>query len=132
MGIQRELERVFDLEIDTLIKVREGINGSYTQAVELLFQCSGKIVVTGMGKSGLIAQKIAATMISTGTPAYFLHPGDALHGDVGIIRDGDVLLAISKSGETDELLSILAYVKRAEVPIISITAAPKSVSSNIF
>ena len=126
MSILEELDRVFKLEIDTLMKLRDSLDGSYTKATELLFQCSGKVVVTGMGKSGLIAQKISATMVSTGTPAVFLHPSDGMHGDVGIIREGDAVLAISKSGETEELLSILLYIKKVSVPVISITADPDS------
>ena len=126
MSILDEMDRVFQLEIDTLVRVRESLDESYARASELLFQCSGKVVVTGMGKSGLIAQKIAATFVSTGTPALFLHPGDGMHGDVGIIMDGDVVLAIGKSGETEELLNILLYVKKIGVPVISITASPRS------
>ena len=121
-----EMLRVFQLEIDTLVKVRDSLDESYSRAADLLAECKGKVVVTGMGKSGLIAQKIASTMVSTGTPALFLHPGDGMHGDVGIIGEGDVVLAISKSGETEELLAILLYVKKIGVPVISITANPAS------
>ena len=102
------------------------MDGAYSQAVQLLLECRGKVVVTGMGKSGLIAQKIAATMVSTGTLAVFLHPGDGIHGDVGIIAEDDVVVAISKSGETEELLNILHYVKDIGVPVVSITAQPRS------
>ena len=126
MNILDEVQRVFQMEIDTLVRIRQGLDGSYADATEMLFRCSGKVVVTGMGKSGLIAQKIASTMASTGTPAVFLHPGDGMHGDVGIIMAGDVVLAVSKSGESDELLNILPYVKRLGIPVISITANPKS------
>ena len=121
-----ELDRVFQLEIETLIKVRESLNGDYTEAVELLFSCKGKVVVSGAGKSGLIAQKIAATMVSTGTPAVALHPGDAMHGDAGVIHGGDVFLGISKSGETGELLNLLPYLNQTKVPVISITANAES------
>lgn len=126
MGILDEIDRVFGLEIETLVKVRHGLDGVYTKAAELLFQCGGKIVVTGVGKSGLIAQKIAATMVSTGTAAIFLHPSDGMHGGVGIIQKGDVVLAISKSGETAELLNVLLFVKHIGVPVISITANRQS------
>ena len=126
MGTLEELDRVFQQEIETLINVRESLNGAYTEAVEILFRCSGKVVVTGVGKSGLIGQKIASTMVSTGTPAFFLHPSDAMHGDVGIVKNGDVLLVVSKSGESDELLSILNYVRNIGVLAISITANPAS------
>jgi len=121
-----ELDRVFQLEIETLIKVRESLNGDYTEAVELLFSCKGKVVVSGAGKSGLIAQKIAATMVSTGTPAVALHPGDAMHGDAGVIHGGDVFLGISKSGETEELLNLLPYLNQTKVAVISITANAES------
>ncbi len=126
MNILEELDRVFDLEIDTLGKVRQCLDGSHIRAAELLFACTGKVIVTGAGKSGLVAQKIASTMVSTGSPAVFLHPGDGLHGDVGIIGEGDVVVAISKSGETDEILNILPYIKKIGAPIISVTASPES------
>jgi len=126
MSILEDLNRVFDLEIETLMKTRDQLDGTYEEAVKLIFDCSGKVVVTGMGKSGLIAQKIAATMVSTGTMAIYLHPGDGLHGDVGILQPEDVLLGLSKSGETEELLDILMYARKAHFPVISITANPKS------
>lgn len=126
MIILDEIDRVFRLEIDTLVKVRDNLDASYARATELLFECSGKVIVTGMGKSGYIAQKIAATMVSTGSPAIFLHSSEGTHGDVGIIKEGDILLAVSKSGETEELLNVLLYVKKLGVPVISITANSKS------
>ena len=125
-SVLHDIDQVFQLEIDTLIKVRKSLNGDYTRAAEMLFACSGKVVVTGMGKSGLIAQKIVGTMVSTGTSAVFLHPSDAMHGDVGIIRAGDVVLAISKSGESGELLALLPYIKEVGAPVISVTAEPES------
>jgi len=124
--VLREIDRVFQVEIETLIRVREQLNEDYIKAVELLFACSGKVVISGAGKSGLIAQKIAATMVSTGTSAVSLHPSDAMHGDAGVIQKGDVVIAISKSGETEELLSLLPYLKQLAVPIVSITASPNS------
>jgi len=126
INVLDEIDRVFQLEIDTLVKVRESLNGNYSEATHLLYGCQGKVVVSGAGKSGLIAQKVAATMVSTGTLATFLNPSDGLHGDVGIIRKGDVVLAISKSGETDELLDVLPFLKQADVPVILITANSKS------
>jgi arabinose-5-phosphate isomerase len=122
INVLDEIDRVFQLEIDTLLKVRRSLGEPYAKAIDLLFNCTGSIVVTGMGKSGLIAQKIAATLVSTGTAAVFLHPGDGMHGDVGIVKRDDVVLTISKSGETEELLSILLYVRSLGVPVISITA----------
>ncbi len=93
----------------------------FGRAVELLYGCAGRVVVTGMGKSGLIARKIAATLTSTGSPALFLHPAEALHGDLGMVVRGDVVLALSASGETDEILQLLATVKRLGVPLITLT-----------
>ena len=126
MDILNEIDRVFDTEISTLAQTRENLGGSYAQAVKLLFECSHNVVVSGAGKSGLIAQKIASTMVSTGTPAIFLHPYDGMHGDVGIVREGDVVVGISKSGETEELLNILPYLKSIGVDLISITGNPES------
>jgi arabinose-5-phosphate isomerase len=94
---------------------------AFQQAVDLLFCCAGRVVVTGMGKSGLIARKIAATLSSTGTPALYLHPVEALHGDLGMVVRGDVVLALSSSGETEEILALLATIKRLRVPLIAMT-----------
>jgi len=95
--------------------------GDFARALELLYGCAGRIVVTGMGKSGLIARKIAATLTSTGSPALFLHPAEAMHGDLGMVVRGDVVLALSASGETGEILQLLATVKRLGVPLITMT-----------
>lgn len=121
-----EIIRVFKQEIATLAATCESLDDSYVKATQLLYECNGKVVVTGVGKSGLIGTKIAATMVSTGTPAVFMHPGDAMHGDMGIIRPGDVVLAISKSGETEELLTVLLYTRKIGAQIISITANDNS------
>ncbi len=126
MNALDEITRVFSLEIDTLAEVRDSLGPAYGEAVDLIFKCQGKVVATGMGKSGFIAQKIASTMVSTGTPAAFLHPSDGLHGDVGIVTPGDVVLAVSKSGESEELRDLLPYVRKVGVPVISITAYPES------
>jgi arabinose-5-phosphate isomerase len=97
------------------------MSAAFQRAVELMFCCAGRVVVTGMGKSGLIARKIAATLSSTGTPALYLHPVEALHGDLGMVVQGDVVLALSASGETEEILALLATIKRLLVPLISMT-----------
>ena len=97
------------------------LDGSFVQACQLLLACTGRVVVSGMGKSGHIASKIAATLASTGTPAFFVHPGEASHGDVGMITTNDVVLALSNSGETDELTTILPVIKRLNVPLIALT-----------
>jgi arabinose-5-phosphate isomerase len=95
--------------------------GAFAQAVELVENCRGRVVVTGMGKSGIVARKIAATLSSTGTPALFMHPVEAVHGDLGMVVVGDVVLALSASGETEEILRLLATIKRLQVPLIALT-----------
>jgi arabinose-5-phosphate isomerase len=100
------------------------LNGRFAEAVELLLGAKNKVIVTGVGKSGLIGQKIAATMTSTGTPAFFLHPTDALHGDLGLVRKGDAAIIISKSGETDELYALLSMLKRRGVRIVALLGKP--------
>ncbi|MDD5065869.1 MAG: KpsF/GutQ family sugar-phosphate isomerase [bacterium] len=114
-------------EIEALQILKKRMGGSFTQAADLLFRCKGKVVITGMGKSGLIGQKIAATMTSTGTPAFFLDPAEGSHGDLGLVLREDVVIALSKSGETDEIVKILPYFKRYDVKLITITSAPESV-----
>jgi arabinose-5-phosphate isomerase len=100
--------------------------GAFTVAVECLAECGGRVVVTGMGKSGLVARKIAATLSSTGTPSLFLHPAEALHGDLGAVVRGDVVLALSQSGETEEILNLLATIKRLEARLIAMTGELRS------
>lgn len=118
-------EKVVRIEANALRALADRLAGpmaaGFTRAVELLYGCAGRIVVTGMGKSGLIARKIAATLTSTGSPALFLHPAEALHGDLGMVVRGDVVLALSASGETGEILHLLATVKRLGVPLITMT-----------
>ncbi|HET8579828.1 MAG TPA: KpsF/GutQ family sugar-phosphate isomerase, partial [Nitrospiraceae bacterium] len=98
----------------------------FTEAVDLLYRCAGKVVVSGMGKSGLIGQKIAATLASTGTPAFFLHPAEGIHGDLGMLARRDALIAISNSGETEELLKLLPFVKRLNIPVVALTGRVQS------
>ncbi len=112
---------VFDIEANAILKLKSGINGNFDKAIDLLYNSKGKVIITGMGKSGLIGKKIAATLTSTGTPSYFLHPAESTHGDSGIITRDDVVIAISNSGETQELLNLLPLIKRFGVPIISMT-----------
>ena len=118
-------ERVVRIEAEALRALADRIAGPmaavFQRAVDLMFCCAGRVVVTGMGKSGLIARKIAATLSSTGTPALYLHPVEALHGDLGMVVRGDVVLALSASGETEEILALLATIKRLQVPLISMT-----------
>jgi len=112
---------VFDIEANAILRLKQSLNINFDRALDILFQCRGKVIVTGMGKSGLIGKKIAATLTSTGTPSYFLHPAESTHGDSGIITREDVVIAISNSGETQELLNLLPLIKRFGVPIISMT-----------
>jgi len=118
-------ENVVRIEAEALRALADRIGGpmaaAFQRAVDLLFSCAGRVVVTGMGKSGLIARKIAATLSSTGTPALYLHPVEALHGDLGMVVRGDVVLALSTSGETEEILALLATIKRLRVPLIAMT-----------
>lgn len=113
--------RTFSNQIDALDNLKQRLDSSFTKTCETLLACKGKVVVSGMGKSGHIANKIAATLASTGTPAFFMHPGEANHGDFGMLSKEDVLIAISNSGETAELIGLLPAVKRLNIPIIAIT-----------
>src|SRR5579863_4953267 len=118
-------ENVVRIEAEALRALADRIAGPmagvFQRAVDLMFCCAGRVVVTGMGKSGLIARKIAATLSSTGTPALYLHPVEALHGDLGMVVRGDVVLALSASGETEEILALLATIKRLQVPLLTMT-----------
>jgi arabinose-5-phosphate isomerase len=118
--------RVLAIEAQALQELSGRLDASFDQAVELLFACRGRVIVTGMGKSGLVGRKISATLSSTGTPSFFLHPADALHGDLGMLARGDSLLAISYGGETPEILNLLETLKRLEVPITSLIGRGKS------
>src|SRR6056297_61227 len=118
--------RVLQIEADAVLKLKERIDGGFSQAVELILACRGKVVVTGMGKSGLICQKIAATMASTGTPTFFLHPAEGIHGDLGMLSKNDVVIAISYSGETEEVSRILPVIKRMGLPLIAISGNASS------
>ena len=122
INILDEIARVLDIEIEALRSVRLNISSAFVRAVELIAACRGQVLVSGIGKSGIIGTKIAATLRSTGTAATFLHPGDALHGDVGTVREEDVLLAIGKSGESTELNAVLRVVRKIGIPIIAITS----------
>ncbi len=117
---------VIQVEAQAVAALAEQINANFVAACTLMFNCTGRVIVTGMGKSGHIAGKIAATLASTGTPAFFVHSGEASHGDLGMITRHDVVLALSNSGETEELLKILPIIKRLGVPLIAMTGNPTS------
>lgn len=119
-------ENVLRLESDGILSMIERLDESFVNAVQLLRQCRGKVVVTGLGKSGLICRKIAATLASTGTPAFFLHSGDGVHGDLGMVMQGDVVLAVSNSGETEEILKLLPHFKHHGIKLIVMTGNPES------
>jgi len=122
----RLAERVLRIEADAILGLIPRLDERFERAVELLRGCGGRVIVTGMGKSGLIGRKIAATLASTGTPAHFLHPAEGVHGDLGMVARGDVVLTLSNSGETDEVLAILPPLKRLGVPIVLLTGNPTS------
>ncbi len=118
--------KVFRIEADAIIALIDRLDGSFTSAVDLLADCRGRVLLTGMGKSGIIARKIAATLSSTGTSAFFLHPADAIHGDVGALQAEDVVVALSYGGETGEILRLLETIRRVGAQTIAMTGCPGS------
>jgi len=123
----RELgERVLRLEGESVLALCARVDDRFVDAVAALHRCRGRVIVTGMGKSGLIGRKIAATLASTGTPAYFLHPAEGVHGDLGMVAREDVVVALSNFGETDEVLALLPALKRLGIPLLLLTGAPTS------
>lgn len=117
---------VLRIESNGILSIIDRLDDNFVRAVELMRACGGKVVVTGLGKSGLVCQKIAATLASTGTPSFFLHSGDAVHGDLGMVRADDVILAVSNSGETDEILKLLPHFKLHGIKLIVMTGNPDS------
>jgi len=128
MNYKKIAQETLNIEAQTLLEAARNIDDVFEKAVEVILNCKGKLVVTGVGKSGLIGAKMAATFASTGTPSFFLHPTEALHGDLGMVGKDDVVIAISYSGESEELGAILPHVKRFEVPLIGMT---KDVNSTL-
>ncbi|HYX69875.1 MAG TPA: KpsF/GutQ family sugar-phosphate isomerase [Terriglobales bacterium] len=128
--MRRTGENVVRIEMEALRELAERLAGpmgpAFERALDMLYACAGRVVVTGMGKSGLVARKVAATLSSTGTPSLFLHPAEAVHGDLGMVVRGDVVLALSFSGETEELLTLLATLKRLEAKLVVVTGNVKS------
>ena len=117
---------VLQVEADAVIALKQRLDGDFSSAVNMILQCEGRVVITGMGKSGLICQKIAATMASTGTPAIFLHPAEGIHGDLGMLMKGDIVIGVSNSGETDEVCRILPVIKRMGLPLVAMTSSRSS------
>jgi len=124
--IIEKARQVLRIEADAVLALIDRIDGNFSRAVEMILACQGRVVITGMGKSGLICQKIAATMASTGTPAFFLHPAEGIHGDLGMLMKGDVVVAVSNSGETEELTRILPVIKRMGLPLVAMAGNPRS------
>ena len=118
--------RVLEIEADAIRELADRLDGSFETAVEMMLACRGRIVLTGLGKSGLICQKIAATLSSTGMPSLFMHPAEAVHGDLGMVTSGDVVLALSNSGETDEIVKLLELIRRLGAKIIALSGNPES------
>jgi len=121
--------KVLELEARAILDLVPRLGDAFDRAIDALYACKGRVVVTGMGKSGLIGAKIAATFSSTGTPSLFMHPAEAVHGDIGMVVPGDVVLAISQSGETEEILRLLELIRRLDVALIAMTGSPGSTLS---
>jgi arabinose-5-phosphate isomerase len=125
--VDRTLARkVLETEAAAVLALVSRLDERFDRAVDLLFHCRGRVILTGMGKSGIICQKIAATLASTGTPAFFLHPAEAMHGDLGVIQGDDVVVALSYSGETDEILNLIEAIRRLGARLIALTGVPRS------
>jgi len=122
----RLAKKVLRIEAAAILGLVDRLNGDFEHALDVLFQCRGRVIVTGMGKSGIISRKIAATFSSTGTPAFFLHPAEAIHGDLGAIREDDVVVALSHSGETEELIRLLESIRRIGAKLIAMTGSCNS------
>jgi len=126
LDIIEEARRVLRIEANSILELSERIDENFIRAIELLYQCKGKVVLMGMGKSGLVARKIASTFASTGTPAFFIHPAEGVNGDFGMLTKEDIVVAISNSGETRELLEVLPLIKRYGNKLITMTGNVKS------
>lgn len=124
--IKQSALKVLEIEQRAIAQLAQYVDDNFVQACQLILPCKGKVIVCGMGKSGHIGHKISATLSSTGTPAFFMHPAEANHGDLGMLTEQDILLAISNSGETSELLALIPVVKRMGVPIVAMTSNPRS------
>ncbi|MCX5900481.1 MAG: SIS domain-containing protein [Proteobacteria bacterium] len=120
-------KKVFAIEAESILKLQDRLDENFVKAVNMLLACNGKVIVIGIGKSGIIGRKIASTLACSGTPAFFLHPAEGIHGDIGMMAQDDVVIAISNSGETDEVLKVLPVVKRMGLPLIVLTGNSESV-----
>lgn len=122
----RSAREILDMEAKSILNLKKKIGREFLKAVDLMLKCKGRVIVCGMGKPGFIAGKIAATLASTGTPSFFLHPADAVHGDLGMVTDEDLIVAISQSGETEEVIRMMTVIKKIGVPLIALTSNRKS------
>lgn len=127
MSVLERAKKVFDIEADAILKLKDRIDASFLRAVNIILACTGKVIVTGIGKSGLVSKKIASTFACSGTPAFFLHPSEGIHGDIGMISKEDVVLAVSNSGETEEVVKLLPIIKRMGLPLIVMTGNMNSI-----
>lgn len=121
-----QAKKVLRVEAEAINSLIDRVNDNLLRAIDIIYSCKGRVVVTGMGKSGIIGKKIAATLASTGTPALFLHPAEGGHGDIGMVTKGDVVIVISRSGETEEIIKILPILKRLDIKLIALTGSPHS------
>ncbi len=121
-----EAKRVLQVEAAAILGLIDHLDGTFVDVVELMNACSGRVITMGLGKSGIICKKISATLASTGTPSFFLHPAEAIHGDLGMIVGGDIVLAVSNSGETEELVRLIDSIKRIGAALVAITGKPQS------
>ena len=126
MDILSEAKRVFDIEIEALEKTKNALDETFVEILNLIVECKGKVIITGMGKPGHIAEKLAATFASLGTPAFFLHPGEAMHGDLGMINESDIVIAMSYSGESEEIVRIIPNIKLIGAKLIGLTGNANS------
>ncbi len=126
MDYKKIAQKVIQTEVDSLLNMKTSIGEEFQQVIEILLACKGKVILSGMGKAGIIAKKIAATFASTGTPSFFIHPGEAYHGDLGMIEAHDAVILISNSGETNEVLKLIAFLKDNENEVIGISNSPES------
>ena len=126
MDVLNEAKRVFDIEIDALEKTRDALDSTFVQIIDLIVKCEGKVIITGMGKPGHIATKLAATFASLGTPSFCLHPGEAMHGDLGMIDSKDVVIAMSYSGESEEIVRIIPNIKLIGAKLVGLTGNKNS------
>ncbi|MBW1679362.1 MAG: SIS domain-containing protein, partial [Deltaproteobacteria bacterium] len=124
--IQETARRVLKIEAESILNLIDRIDDNFVRAVDLIYRCKGKIVLTGIGKSGLISKKIASTLSSTGTPAFLIHPAEGIHGDLGMLSPKDIVIILSNSGETEEILQLVPLLKRMGLKMIIITGNPKS------